>query len=38
MNGRMMLVAVLDGNDPDYASALTLARQEAARVITALGL
>jgi hypothetical protein len=38
INGRMMLVAVLDGSDPDYVNALALARQEAARVITALGL
>ncbi|GAB4478160.1 MAG: hypothetical protein OHK0018_09130 [Erythrobacter tepidarius] len=38
MNGRLMLIAVLDGSDPDFANALALARQEAARVIVALGL
>ncbi len=37
-NGRCMLVAILNGGDADYANALAAAEQEAARVITALGL
>ena len=36
--GTMMLVAIIDGGDPDYANAVTLAEQEAARLITVLGL
>lgn len=38
LNGRACLIAILNAGDPNYAAALALAEQEAARVITALSI